>query len=205
MKREKQALRREIRLAFPGAGSRATQSAALCAHVLAWEAYRLAQVVGGYMPMLHEADVTPILQDALATGKTLVLPRCESPGCMSFHRVRSLGELVPGAYGLLEPDARVEAVPLEKVDLLLVPLEGITHHGMRLGKGGGYYDRALNDRHGLALGAALKHQWVENMPLDTWDMALDACADENGIYLFNLNPERNVKRNAAEEKEQENY
>lgn len=184
MSSDKQALRQSVRSAFPGAKSRAAQSTALCRHVMAWEPYRRAQVLAGYVPMKHEADVSALLLDALAQGKTLVLPRCDGLGRMSFRRVRSLGELSAGAYGLPEPESSAEMVPLECIDLMLVPLEAVSRQGMRLGKGGGYYDRVLARWRGLSLGSALAHQWVEDLPCGPWDMPLTACADAGGITLF---------------------
>lgn len=177
---EKQLLRRQARSAFPGQAARMQQSQALCRHVLAWEVYRQAQVVGGYMPMAWEADVTPVLLDALSEGKTLVMPRCQGQGHMTFYRVSSLEEMRPGRYGLLEPEAEAEAIPVEQMDLMLVPLEAAT----RQGKGGGYYDRALTRLPGVSLGPVLMHQWMEHLPVEAWDQPLDAGVDMLGIYLF---------------------
>lgn len=181
---EKQAIRRRVRSAFPGQDARMAESEALCNHVLAWEVYRQAGVVAGYMPMAWEADVTPVLLDALAGGKTLALPRCEGPGSMTFRRVSSLQALRPGRYGLLEPDDRAELIPVEDISLMLVPLEAATRRGARLGKGGGCYDRAMAHFQGVALGAVLAHQWVEQLPVEEWDVPLNAGADRLGIYLF---------------------
>lgn len=181
---EKQAIRRQVRSDFPGQADRAAQSQSLCSHVLAWPVYRQARVVGGYMPMPWEADVTPVLLDALASGKTLVLPRCEGSGRMSFRQVSSLEEIQPGRYGLLEPEPGAAAVPVEEIELMLVPLEAITPKGMRLGKGGGYYDRVLARFSGVTLGMVLQHQWVESLPVEEWDRPLNAGADMLGIYLF---------------------
>lgn len=182
--RSKRELRRQVRSLFPGEAERNAQSRALCRHVLAWQEYARARVVGGYMPMAHEADVTPILLDALACGKVLALPRCGEAPEMTFHRVCSLEELTIGAYGLLEPRTDAPVVEAGEIDLLLVPLEAVSPTGMRLGKGGGYYDRLLAGKHGLALGAALRHQWVEALAREPWDQPLQAVADEQGIHVF---------------------
>lgn len=180
----KQELRRQVRSLFPGEKEREAQSSALCRHVLAWDAYASARVVGGYMPMAHEADVTAILLDALARGKVLALPRCGKPPEMTFHRVSSLEELVSGAYGLKEPSADAPVIAPEEIDLLLVPLEALAPNGLRLGKGGGYYDRFLLEYRGVSLGAALRHQWLATLTGETWDQPLQAAADEEGIHLF---------------------
>ena len=118
-------LRRALRAASPGTEARDRESRLLCAHVTAWEPYRRARVVGGYVPLPWEADVTPLLQDALDRNKTLALPRCLPGGQLCFHRVESLQALRRGAYGLLEPRADAPVVDAGEIALLLVPLEGV--------------------------------------------------------------------------------
>lgn len=181
---EKREIRRAVRRLFPGQKAREQESRELCRQVIMWKAYDSAGVIGGYVPMAHEADVTAVLLDALALGKVLALPRCGEPPEMTFHRVNSLEELVPGAYGLLEPPTDAPVLHPAEIDLLLTPLEALNREGARLGKGGGYYDRFLERFHGIALGVALSHQWVEALPAEPWDRPLNAAVDKDGIYMF---------------------
>ena len=184
MSMTKDELRRALRAASPGREARDRESLMLCAHITAWEPYRRARVVGGYMPLSWEANVVPVLQDALSRGKTLALPRCMAEGQLCFHRVESLDSLRRGAYGLLEPEEDAPVVGAEEINLLLVPLEGISSLGARLGKGGGYYDRLLSSCPALTLGAALSWQWTEDIPREMWDRPLHACAGAEGIRIF---------------------
>ncbi len=177
-------MRRALRAALPGGEARDRESRMICAHITAWEPYRGARVVGGYMPLPWEADVTAVLQDALSRGKKLALPRCLADGQLRFHRVECLNELRRGAYGLMEPVENAPVVDTGTIDLLLVPLEGISSSGVRLGKGGGYYDRLLAACPALTLGAALSWQWTEDIPRERWDRPLHACADLGGIHIF---------------------
>lgn len=180
---QKAAIRRAVRASFDEA-KRQQESRLICQHVLAWEPYQRAQVVGGYMPMKHEADILPVLQHALESGKTLVLPRCGQAPQMTFHQVKHLDELVRGSFGLLEPSEDAPLVAPETIGLLLTPLEGITRDGLRLGKGGGYYDCLLARQKIATLGIALSWQWVAELPRDAWDQPLHAAADWQGIHLF---------------------
>lgn len=180
----KQELRVTLRAVHEGNRRRGEQSERMCRHILESDWYRNAQVIGGYMPMPHEADVYPVLMKAMQQGKTLALPLCGKKPDMTFHRVCSFQELVPGAYGIPEPAVDTPIVPIDAIDLLLVPLEGIDRDGYRLGKGGGYYDKALAKCPAKTLGCALGWQWVEKIPHDPWDMKLHACADEKGIHKF---------------------
>lgn len=180
---EKALLRRQIRESYPGAEARQRESERLCAHVLRWQGYRQAKVIGAYMPMPREADVMPILRDVLAHGKTLLLPRVEGEG-MTLRVVRDLTSLHPGEWGIPEPGADAPIVSPDALELLIVPLEGIDREGMRLGKGKGYYDRLLAHTRCMTLGAVMSWQWQEHIPARPWDRPLQAAADQNGIYLF---------------------
>lgn len=136
------------------------------------------------MPMAHEADIRPVLQEALLQGKIVALPLCAVPPHMTLRIVRSFEELHTGAYGLLEPSEDAPVIQAEALDLLLVPLEGVDRAGFRLGKGGGYYDHLLAGESVLTLGCALSWQWVDALPVDPWDQPLHACADASGVHIF---------------------
>lgn len=180
----KRELRAHLRALHEGQAVRDAQSEAICRHILKSPAYAAASVIAGYVPLPREADITPILLDALSRGKTLALPLCGAAPHMTLRRVASLTALAPGAYGISEPRGDAPVVPAEAVDLLLVPLEGIDRDGFRLGKGGGYYDCLLPKARGVTMGCALSWQWTERVPREPWDIPLKACADARGIRCF---------------------
>ena len=183
-KEAKAGLRRTVRAAFPGDDERQAASEAMCRALMDWEVYRRAKTVGAYVPLRREADVWPVLQEVLSSGRTLVLPRVEREGEMTLRRVEELQQLIPGTYGIPEPAPDAPVMAAEALELLIVPLEAIDRRGMRLGKGGGYYDRLLPHTDCLTVGAVLPWQWVESVPCDVWDRPLDAAADPDGIHLF---------------------
>ncbi len=180
----KKVLRRDVRARYGGSEVRALESRQICCHILSSEMYQSARVVGGYMPMLREADITPVLEDVLRSGRILALPLCGEAPYMTFRRVERLSDLVPGAWGIPEPSASAEIVLPQDMQLLLTPLEAIAPSGMRLGKGGGYYDCFLQDAAVPTLGCALSWQWVEHVPAQPWDRPLAACADPDGVRRF---------------------
>lgn len=181
---EKAALRRQLRGLHGGAEARAEESGLICRHILQSDWYREARVVAGYVPLKWEADVTAVLHHVLHSGRTLALPLCAEAPRMTLRRVASLEELVPGHYGIPEPREDTEIIDVDAVGLLLVPLEGIGPGGMRLGKGGGYYDCLLADRNVRSMGCALSWQRTERIPADAWDRPLAACADRDGVHIF---------------------
>ena len=163
---------------------RQRQSAMICSHILNDEIYCKANVIAGYVPMNHEADITHVLKHALQAGKILVLPRCHKKPKMTLHRITDLDELKPGKYGIPEPADDATKIPMDAVDLILIPLEGIDGKGYRLGKGAGYYDCLLAGSSVTTMGCALKWQVVEETPRDTWDVPLKMCATPDGILTY---------------------
>ena len=183
LRQQKRALRVSVRSRFPSTEARDAESAALCAQVAASSLFAEAGTLAAYMPLPREADVMPLIQLALDRGKTLLLPRTGDDGRLSFHRVSCLDSLVRGAYGLPEPEAGLPAVPGAEIDLMLVPLEALSPDGLRLGKGGGYYDRLLaEDPPRTALAVLLSWQWVDRVPSAPWDQPLRLAADHRGIH-----------------------
>lgn len=181
---EKAVLRRFLRAAYPGDDERSRQSQAICQHVLCYPPFQQAVCVGGYVPLRREADVMPLLEAVLSRGGQLALPRVESEGVMTLRQVAALSELMPGAFGVMEPRMDAPIINPMQIELLLVPLEGIDESGFRLGKGGGYYDRLLTHTSCPTLGVALSWQWVAQIPTESWDKPLDAAVDARGIHRF---------------------
>lgn len=168
----KRALRRRVRAGAPSAEECAAQSDRLCRRLLSWPRYQRAACLAAYVPLAHEANILPVLADALRRGKRLLLPRVEA-GSMTFRETVSLDALRPGAYGVLEPAADAPSVALRAAELILIPLEAVDGQGRRLGKGGGFYDRALTESEGFRLGLALTHQVAAHVPTGETDQPLD--------------------------------
>jgi 5-formyltetrahydrofolate cyclo-ligase len=102
-------------------------------------------------------------------------PRIEGKN-LTFH-LSPWADLVPGPLGIPQPPA---GAPQVTPDLLLVPLLATTLDGVRLGQGGGYYDRtlaALRTKGPVtAVGLAWEVQIADFLPLDAWDQRLDLIA-----------------------------
>ena len=181
---DKQLLRQEMRLLRPDRTAILEASGQICRQVLVSDSFHRAKVVAGYMPLWWEADVTEVLQQTLKMGKMLVLPRIGTAPEMDMCVVRDLDELRHGPMNLREPPPGTTIMPPEKIDLVLTPLEALSRCGVRLGKGGGYYDCYLAKSGAVAMGMVLPWQWREDIPFAPWDKPLDAAAHTKGIEWF---------------------
>ena len=143
-------------------------------------------VVAGYVPLDEEAD-PGMLMDALARmGRTLALPCVASRGAPLLFRRWANGDLLlANTFGIPEPVP--ESSPIVPA-LVLVPLLAFDSTGHRLGYGGGYYDRTLDQlRRGgdlVAIGVAFAGQEVEELPRASHDHMLDMIVTERGVRKF---------------------
>ena len=78
-----------------------------------------------------------------------------------------------GKFGVREPAERCAPVPLNRLDLVLVPGIAFDIRGGRLGRGQGYYDRLLSAVTGLKCGVAFDEQIVDAVPVGPLDVRLN--------------------------------
>lgn len=140
--------------------------------------------------MANDGEISPhlLLAEAGRRKKTLYLPVIDATGRphMSFQQIHAQTRWQTNRYGIVEPvaDACWQR-PVWTLDLLCMPLVGFDAQGGRLGMGGGYYDRCLAAS-GMPLPAllGLAHacQQVEQIPLESWDMPLDAVLSDRGWH-----------------------
>jgi 5-formyltetrahydrofolate cyclo-ligase len=93
------------------------------------------------------------------------------------------GRLAPGRFGLLEPvGPRLGPTALRAADVVVVPAVAVARNGVRLGRGGGYYDRALRHaRPGAALVAVVYDDEVlDDLPAEPHDRRVGAVVTPSG-------------------------
>jgi len=137
-------------------------------------------LVGGFWPMGAEIDIRPLMRRLEAAGHGLALPVTPPRGQpLLFRRWRFGAPLVPGRFGTSVPPGEAEEVA---PGFLLVPLLAFDRRGMRLGYGGGYYDRTLAGLPGArAIGIAYAAQEVAAVPAGPHDWPLAGIATERGF------------------------
>ena len=144
-----------------------------------------ADTVLAFAAMPDEPDTVAILRQALSDGKRLLLPRVRSRTEMDWVEIPSLSLLQPGAYGIPEPPAdRPAADPGGyAATLALIPCLAAGTDGVRLGRGGGYYDRFLAQYKGERLLLCPAAALLADLPADDWDarFAPDEILTEKGI------------------------
>ncbi len=136
-------------------------------------------VVSAYMAMGSEFDPMPLVERLAGEGHPICLPVVTPRGNPLIFRSWKPGEtLVPRTWGLLEP---METAAVVEPDVLLVPLLAYDLRGVRLGYGGGYYDRTLkllrSRKPVIAIGLAFGEQQLAEVPCAPYDQTLDWVFD----------------------------
>lgn len=158
---------------------------AVAAHFLAHVTLPSGAVVGGYWPTGTELDVRPLLTDLHKRGHVCGLPAVQRGQPLTFHRWQPQDRLVPGVFNILVPDHHTPEVD---PDVLLLPLLAFDDRGMRIGYGGGYYDRTIpairRRKPLLTIGIGYAAQEVSYVPTDRYDQRLDWIVTEAGARFF---------------------
>jgi len=128
-----------------------------------------------FAPMPREPDIWPLLAEALGAGKIVALPRYHPAGkSYAACRVQNLrSEIAPGTFGIREPAAWCAGIPLDRLDLILVPGVAFDWHGHRLGRGRGFYDRLLAGTRGVKCGITFDEQMVNDVPAGPSDVRMN--------------------------------
>ena len=119
-------------------------------------------------------------------GCRLALPVVHGRGQrLSFRTWRPGDPLEAGVFGTLQPQASCETL---EPDALLVPLLACDAEGWRLGYGGGFYDRTLEDlrkrRKVTAIGVGFDQQLVPDVPHGAEDQRLDWLLTDRRACAF---------------------
>lgn len=135
----------KVRRALPSPRQRAAWDGAIAQRLCSLEAFGEASLLLTYVSAGTEADTSAIIETAWKLGKRVAVPRCsEDRPEMDFYFICSRKDLLPGAWGSLEPDPRsCKKLTDFGAGLCLVPALLCDEQGWRLGFGGGYYDRFL--------------------------------------------------------------
>ncbi|MGI6679323.1 MAG: 5-formyltetrahydrofolate cyclo-ligase [Dehalobacterium sp.] len=163
------------------------KSRIICEKVLQIPSFQKATTVMLYLPFNNEVDVLPLIHHLWQKNKRVVIPVCE-PNDISIipSELRDLKEdLAPGTWGILEPkDDKMRPVAPKEIDCVIIPGVAFDKDCIRLGYGGGYYDRFLprliDQTPKIAVAFAL--QIAPFLTPDPYDIPMDMVVTEEEIY-----------------------
>ena len=176
------AARRRLPLTVVGERARA-----LADHLASAPELRAAATVAAYVSVSSEPGTGPLLDALTAAGKRVILPLLRPDNDLDWAVYAGSTGLHTARRGLLEPDGpALGPDAIRSADAVLVPGLAVGRDGMRLGRGGGSYDRVL-DRvtPGTFVCLLLNSEEVlDTVPREDHDRPVSAVATEDGIVRF---------------------
>ena len=144
-----------------------------------------ARVVAAYVSVGREPGTGPLLDALLERGTEVLLPLLLPDGDLDWAVHEGDGALTEAARGLLEPTGPpLGPGAVAGAAAVLVPGLAVDRRGVRLGRGGGSYDRVLARLVGRAFTCVLLHDGeVLDLPVprDRHDVPVDAAATPSGL------------------------
>ena len=137
-----------------------------------------AQHIALYVSFDGEISTEKLIKTLWAQDKHVYLPVLHpfNPNHLLFLRYLPDTPMLKNKFGILEPKLNVQNVlPLDELDILFTPLVAFDKQGNRLGMGGGFYDRTLQNWQNVSfipVGLAHQCQQVELLPTEAWDVPL---------------------------------
>lgn len=155
---------------------------AICRNVEGLPEYQGAGTIFAFVGVQWEVDTRELLLHALEHGKKVAVPLCTGPGIMEARFIRGLDELTPGAYRIPEPLKSCPLCPPAEIEFAVIPCVSCDRDGMRLGQGGGFYDRFLEAASFPSAALCREIALAERIPAEPWDRPVDCVVTEAQVY-----------------------
>lgn len=181
---QKAALRREIRaqIKLLTAEQLRPGDEVLAARFLALDQVRRAKTIMLYYAMGTEPDTPRLIRPLLDRNKRVLLPRCLPGNGMEARAITGTAQLVRHKHGMMEPGLDCPVVDSGEIDLILVPGMAFDRQCRRLGHGGGFYDRFLEDYCGPTVALCRDCFLMDEIPCEPHDRPVDCVVAECGVF-----------------------
>ncbi len=148
--------------------------------------YKAANLIFCFVGTKDEIDTRDIITHALNSGKCIAVPKCIKRGIMEAYLIQSIQELKAGFQGILEPDTTfAERIEAKSIDLAIIPCLSANTKGQRIGYGGGFYDRYLEQTKAYRVVLCRQKLIYEDIPTEEHDQKMDAIISEDKVTRIN--------------------
>lgn len=140
--------------------------------------FREAECILLYMSIPGEVETGKFIEKWNSAKKIAIPLVCGETLELKRYDIRHLQK---GYKDILEPSAEAEAVMPDEIDLAIIPGMAFCRRDgkvMRLGRGGGFYDRLLPRLKCPVTGVAFSFRIADSVPSDPWDIAIDLVITE---------------------------
>jgi len=189
---DRQAIRKKIRHMRQSLSDEQQQRAAeqVAEHALNFVPIQQAQNIALFLSVDGELNTRPLIAKLWQQKKQVYLPVLH-PFChgqLLFVRYDANTQLQTNRLRIPEPPLTPGTLlPLSELEVVLMPLVAFDHHGNRLGMGGGFYDRTLQNwrqQRFVPIGLAHDCQQVDDLPVAEWDVPLSAMITPSKLWQW---------------------
>lgn len=158
-------------------------STAITDAILELDDYKNAKKIALYMAINNEVNLEKLWNHACYNHKACYFPKVTAEH-MHFLPGDNIDQFIANKWGILEPSSNLQdAININDLDIIILPLVAFDCTGNRVGMGKGYYDKTLkSSKHPTLVGVAYEFQKITKINAETWDIKLDIIATENAIY-----------------------
>ncbi|MBA2816212.1 5-formyltetrahydrofolate cyclo-ligase [Candidatus Pantoea persica] len=162
----------------------------LAEHAVNFAPVARAARIALFLSVDGELNTRPLIAKLWQMNKQVYLPVLHpfAAGHLLFLCYTPETVLTPNKLRIPEPPLDIrQLTPLDRLDVMMVPLVAFDRDGQRLGMGGGFYDRTLQNwrQHGfLPVGLAHECQQVERLPVAEWDVPLTAVLTPSRLWQW---------------------
>jgi 5-formyltetrahydrofolate cyclo-ligase len=165
--------------------NRHARSLNACHQLASTREFKSAQLIMLFISMKSEVETSALALTAWQEGKSIAAPRTDWAGKrMEPVEIRSLDTgLEETPQGIREPLAG-SRVPIDMIDLIVIPGMAFDRRGYRVGKGVGFYDRFLSqtDFRGVRVGLCFQEQLLSTpIPVEEHDIPMDLIVTDREI------------------------
>ena len=166
-----------------GGEERALASEAIAMHALATPVVSRANRVACYLSMPSEPGTGPLISRLLVLGVEVIIPLSLPDHTLEWVTYDPAEALVPTALGIPEHGGeRHGPQALDSCDTIFIPALAVDHAGHRLGRGAGYYDRALIGVRTPVCALVFTHELLPEVPHEPHDIPVQMAVTPGGLF-----------------------
>lgn len=155
----------------------------ICEKFLRLPEYESAKVVFAYIDCKNEVQTKSVIEKCWADGKTVAVPKVFGE-VMKFYAISSYDDLEDGYFGIREPKHETLKEVICENGLMILPGVAFDVQCHRVGYGGGFYDRYLEEHPNMKkIAFAFEFQVYENVPFEDFDIQPEKIITEKRIIV----------------------
>ena len=162
---------------------RTVAAEAIALHLLAAPVISSARRIACYVSMASEPGTGPLIAGLIDRGIEVIVPRTVGDETLDWVTYDPAARTTRTALGIVEPEGEpLGGSAIDECALIVVPALAVDHAGQRLGRGAGYYDRALVAVTRPLCALVFTHELLEFVPHEPHDIPVSMAVTPDGLF-----------------------